>query len=104
MTEKTYRMDTLNGPYRMLYENGKPKIEGSYIDGLFDGKWIYYDDSGNVVGIGIYNRGTGSQKTWHSNGQLKHIINYKDNLKQGKEIWYNPDGTIQKVIKYDEGS
>ena len=91
-------------PYHpKFYPNGQPRIEGQYQDGMFNGRWIYYEDDGTIIGIGQYTMGTGKQKAWYRNGGLLREINYRDNEKHGQEIWYNADETISKIHHYEYG-
>lgn len=45
------------GLYKMFYYNSNISSEGMLINGLEDGKWIYYDESGKVAEEKMYNRG-----------------------------------------------
>lgn len=38
-----------NGNYVMYHENGKVAVKGRYISGRKVGKWIKYDEEGNVI-------------------------------------------------------
>lgn len=97
--------DTLHGEAREFHSGGGPlKMEAYFDMGLFDGKWIYYDEHGSVVGIGDYSKGSGEQKSWYSNGQIKRIIHYQNNVKHGWEIAYDTQGNITEEIEYHEGS
>jgi antitoxin component YwqK of YwqJK toxin-antitoxin module len=98
---QTYYLDTLHGPSVEYYTSGQPKIEGQYDKGRFDGRWIYYEDDGYIIGIGEFNKGTGKQRAWYRNGTLKREVNYTDNQKNGREIWYNADGTVSQILTYE---
>ena len=76
---------------------------GNYNNGLFQGKWIYYDVYGNIVGAGNYDHGTGVLKSWWGNGNIQREIPYSNNLKHGAEKIYNADGELIEVLFYDKG-
>ncbi len=101
--EKHYRNDTLHGLYKIWYNNRQIQISGQYYKGLYDGKWLYYDTYGNIVGEGNYTSGSGEQKAWDAQGNLIRRIQYKNNKKHGKEIFYK-QGEIMKVIRYKNGN
>ncbi|MEZ5148616.1 MAG: hypothetical protein R2759_16490 [Bacteroidales bacterium] len=102
LSEQNYHLDTLDGPYIEFYTSGQPKIEGQYKMGNFDGRWIYYEDDGYIIGIGEFDNGSGKQRGWYRNGTLKQEVSYKDNLKNGREILYNADGTIARIVTYQD--
>ena len=41
----------------MYYESGKVEQEGNFIDEKLNGKWIYYDEDGNITDEDIYKDG-----------------------------------------------
>ena len=41
--------DSYNGAYQEFYRNGKLKSAGPYINGVKDGEWIDYDETGKAV-------------------------------------------------------
>ena len=101
---QTYHNDTLNGPYKSYHPSGRIKIDGQYSNGLFDGKWTYFDQFGRIVGEGDFNKGSGSQTAFFSNGKKKQVIHYKNNQKHGREEFYNADGSLSKVNIYKNGN
>ena len=43
---KTFEADTLNGTYKIFYDNGKLEMQGEYVKGFKEGDWVtYYPDS-----------------------------------------------------------
>jgi len=93
----------LNGSYKEYYATGQAKVEGNYVKGMFDGKWIYFQQDGTIIGMGEYENGTGKQRAWYPDGKLKRIVRYENNLKQGQEIWYDLEGKIEKKLEYARG-
>jgi antitoxin component YwqK of YwqJK toxin-antitoxin module len=103
-TEETYTNDTLDGIFNQWYSSGQLKIHGQYDKGYFDGQWVYHDIYGNVIGVGNYEKGSGTQKAWYPNGVLQREISYVKNVKHGAEKWYDTDGKLEKVIFYADGN
>ncbi|MFC2106732.1 toxin-antitoxin system YwqK family antitoxin [Bacteroidota bacterium] len=99
--EKNFVNDTLEGEYKLWYANGIIQIEGYYNKGLYDGKWIYRDTYGNIVGIGDFKKGSGTQTGYNSLGNIIRRVNYKNNKKEGKEYYYDNTGELVKVIVYE---
>lgn len=61
--------------------NGGIKAQGKYIDGMFQGKWIFHKKEGYLWNIG----------------------HFKDNKKHGKWTRYKSDGSIEKEEPFSNG-
>ena len=86
------------------FMGGKPKLEGSYKDGLMNGNWVGWYENGQKEWEGKYKNGDGSDlgetrisrngrngiwTFWYENGQKKREINYKYGKEDGSVIeWY----------------
>jgi antitoxin component YwqK of YwqJK toxin-antitoxin module len=92
--------DTLDGISRVYYPNRTIRIEGNYLKGKFTGKWLYWDEYGNVIGEGNFIDGSGTMRTWNSLGKLMFITEYRNNMKNGKEIAYNEEGEVIREMLY----
>ena len=68
-------------PHVEYYENGQIKQEGSYKNGIRDGKWIYYREDGQM----------GWEKIW------------KKGKKDGQWIQYDEEGSIVEKFCYEVG-
>ena len=62
------------------FENGKVQQEGFFKEGKLDGKWISYNDKGNIVATAEYNEGikTGKWIIASDNISIKEI-DYSNN-------------------------
>jgi len=100
---ENYQNDTLHGVYQRFYENGKIAIDGLYKNGLMQGNWLFYDQTGFIIGKASFDQGSGIQKAWYPNGKLQRVIHYDKNLKHGSEEFYASDGNLEKVIHYNRG-
>ena len=50
-------MEKIDGSYVEFFENGDRMVEGNYKNGVPNGIWTYYDETGNIVKIETYNAG-----------------------------------------------
>jgi len=67
---------------------------------MYQGRWVYYDANGNIIGVGNYDHGNGMQRAWWPNGKLKREVPYVNNEKKGEERFYNEEGKLEKVIEH----
>lgn len=56
-TEMSFKNDTLHGPYKSYYDDGKLALSVSFDMGRPDGDLVRYDKSGNVIVKGHFNQG-----------------------------------------------
>lgn len=101
--QKHYLNDTLHGKYFKWYPNSELQIAGEFIEGLYDGTWLYYGDYGDLVGEGKYVAGSGIQRFWYPNGSVRSRTTYVNNLKHGTEYIYTPSGELDYTIEYEYG-
>ena len=105
-----------NGKYKSLFQNGKIKSEGSYVNDLMEGVWSFYFDNGKLNGKGSFLHGDGSDvgdtgiprnnrdgnwKTYTESGTLSQTSEWKNNACVGRTSYYS-NGNKQeeaKVIK-----
>lgn len=66
---------------KVYYSDGKLKIEGTFKNGLRDGKWTSYYDNGNI---------------WTVN-------NYLEDANHGEYFMYNQDGSLKLQGFYEHG-
>lgn len=104
MLLETYKEDTLHGKYQRWYENNKLAIDGTYEKGMMQGSWLFYDDSGYIIGKASFNKGTGIQIVQHPNGKLQREIHFQNNVKHGDETFFDIDGKLLKIRTYDQGN
>ena len=80
--EGVYKSDQKDGLWESYYVgNSQPRFTGKFVEGLPDGKHIYYFYDGKVEEEG------------------KYIMGNKD----GNWEYFNPDGTILITISYKNG-
>lgn len=98
LREESFRNGLSDGLYTEYDDTGKIVVQGEFIDGLEEGKWIY--SYGEVREEGMFRAGkrNGEWKIFYDNGQPYFIGSYIDDNPNGRHVWFFPDGK-----KRDEG-
>jgi antitoxin component YwqK of YwqJK toxin-antitoxin module len=101
--------------YKEFYPNShQPKLVGGFFNGMKQGMFRAYDQSGNIINGYIYKNDTiigegiilpdgtfdGHWKYFYSNGNLKSEGDYINGTKNGIWTFYYSDGKKQQVGKY----
>lgn len=88
------------------YESGKRKMEGSYQNGVREGKWVAWYENDTVWSIGYYKNGkrNGLSAVYHPNGVKYYDKNYKNDIAEGKWNFYNEDGSLVGEAYYHKGN
>ncbi len=95
-----YKDGKKNGPHTAFHIDGSVKIEGGFVNDMFDGDWKFYDERGVLVGEGKFENGTGSVSSYYPTGELERITHFANNQKDGKETFYTTSGQIYKEIEF----
>jgi antitoxin component YwqK of YwqJK toxin-antitoxin module len=84
--------------------------EGDYIDGVREGGWRFYDDSGFLIKKGNYRNGrkNGLWEKWHMReelrgGELAAMGEYYDDVKVGDWLYQYVSGEVEASGKYVNG-
>jgi hypothetical protein len=79
---------------------------GEFKDGVRDGVWKIYHESGRLEIKGNFKDGKeeGLFEVYHQNGQLKEKGNFKDGEKDGLWELFNRDGTLERTDTYKDGN
>jgi len=81
-TEGRYKNGERHGKWRTfsVKEKNKLSFEGSYVDGLPNGKHVYYQENGKILEEGVYTMGkyNGVWKKYDEKGQIYVTITYKN--------------------------
>ncbi len=123
--------DTIpHGIYQSFYQNGNPKIDGWYKNGLPDslwtyyfengqrktlghyrasnqqGKWMYYFESGQLKASGTLDNGkkTGYWTHYYENGNEKSSGSYFKDQKEGIWNYFFEDGSSKAQAYYESGN
>lgn len=95
-----------HGYWKIFYEAGTLKEEGSFIEGRPHGQWKAYYESGTikVETIRVEGHATGPAKYYYESGQLKNEGNYVSNKQHGPWKDYYESGNLKFEGCYDTGT
>lgn len=82
-----YKNDLLDGAVTLIYPDGKPRVTGTFKDGLKTGKWAFYNANGSVCKQGMYN----------DKGEATGIWTYYDT--DGKKVVEKYDFDNKKMLE-----
>ncbi|MDM1047898.1 toxin-antitoxin system YwqK family antitoxin [Sphingobacterium hotanense] len=90
------------GKWTHYFENGKPYIIRSYINGKIEGEAYTYYENGNLKSIVNMKNGVaeGQIKTNYESGKLRSITNIKDGKMQGEGRIYTENGKLKAIAHY----
>lgn len=100
LREESFRNGLADGLFSEYDESGKLIIQGEYADGLEEGFWKY--EYGDVREEGTYRGGkrNGEWKTFYDNGELSFIGSYIDDNPNGGHTWFWPEGKKRDQGEY----
>ena len=95
--EMSYNMGSLEGMYRIFYDNGKIQEESFYKDNQKSGPSRWYNKGGRMIALYNYAGGqfAGVQRTYYENDTLQCFSNYADNLLNGEYKEYYRNGKVK---------
>jgi len=88
----------------LYYKNGQIKIEGSRVNAINEGKWVWYYENGVVQMSGNFKNGK-REGTWNrfdKNGRLVAQSNYRNNVLDGVFLTFNKNGDTLSVQYYEQ--
>ena len=90
---------------RRIWDNGQIKALGNITDGMKDGLWTEWYESGNKLTEVNYKAGKmdGIATLWHENGQKQSESNYKDGKLDGVWTDWNEDGQKKGEGNFQDG-
>ena len=89
--------------WKLFYNNGRIKAEGSYNNNIKVGKWKYYFDNGSLEQEGAYDKNgtyTGIWQWYYKNGKLRVKEEYFEGEREGEYIEYNEHNDIMLQGEY----
>ena len=98
-----YKNVPFTGKFVELYDNGKARVKGEMLNGVWHGPCSIYFLSGNLWKLGTYSFGLQDQTSteYHSNGKVRSIGNYLDGKKNGYWESFHDNGRIDVKASYD---
>lgn len=76
-----------------FYENGTVQQEGTYMNGVLHGMWVYYDGSGKKTAQGYYEKGIKSGKWFFWKDEKLTEVDYDQNKIAAVSTW-KKNGTM----------
>ena len=85
------------------YQGNIKKVEGTFKNGLKDGKWIYWHKNGNKWSEGTFECGlsNGRFSIWKEDGSRDFVSSYKLGKPNGRWMFWNSEGRITKEVYVD---
>ena len=95
----------LNGNFQFYFSDSVIVIDGSFLEGKFDGSVTFYNPNGIIDEQGFWINGTreGKQLFYWDDGVLSSNKNFKNGKLHGPSIDYWQDGSIYMKHIYDNG-
>ena len=103
--EGSYKDGIKDGLYTGWYESGQKEFEGTYKNGEKDGKWTKWYEDGRKEHEKTYKDGdkTGVWTWWFLNGQKISEQTYKDGLLDGLYTWWHKNGQKKWETTFKDG-
>ena len=94
-----------NGDFKEIFEDGKTKGTGTFVDGQLEGLRIQYFQNGNKRTEKNYKDSYphGTAKEFYENGELKQIGEFVNNKESGIWIIYYPSGSKHVESTFIDG-
>ncbi|MCF6367032.1 MAG: hypothetical protein L3J35_12625 [Bacteroidales bacterium] len=79
------KKDKKQGEWKFLYDNGKIRSSGKFVNGKKEGKWLFYFPSGKTEQKGVYKNGkySGIWIWYYENGNLRRTGKFKKGKEEG---------------------
>jgi hypothetical protein len=94
----------LEGPYRAYAPGGVLTVEGTFKNGLPDGEFRYWYESGSPSGWCTYQRGReiGTSLTLHENGFPQRLCHRDvDGGRHGPEAYWDQAGRLEATLRWE---
>jgi len=90
------------GTITIRYADKKIEEIRKYKDGLYDGVWIHYDNTGVKIMEGTFKDGKkdGCWRIWDIDGTLRYEIYYSMGIRIGTWKSWNANGVLMREKRY----
>jgi antitoxin component YwqK of YwqJK toxin-antitoxin module len=92
------------GTHKSYYAHGVVSWEALYKNGLPDGEWKCYDESGKLVYETAFHKGSGYDITINYNGDTLYIAKYESGKLNGELKRYYNDGSLMYSTVFIKGT
>ena len=95
----------INGIYKIYYANVNVKMEVKSKNGKPEGIGRFYDEDGNVLFEGTFKNGLmdGKMLNFYPNGDVHNEMYYIKGVPDGIYKTYNEDGSLAVEVKFENG-
>tara|TARA_X000001036_G_scaffold411590_1_gene424440 strand:- start:100 stop:1296 length:1197 start_codon:yes stop_codon:yes gene_type:complete len=103
--EGAYLQGKRNGKWLFYNDVGKVIIQEMYLKGQKNGKWSYYNQSGKFLALNNFKLDVFIGDTLYNvqDGQIISKESYRNNIKDGKSIFFQQNGLIRQENTYKNG-
>lgn len=101
-----YQVNAENhGSYKSYFRNGFKEIEGNFIEGKKNGKFIYFDSTGVKRKEAYYQNDLmhGTIYDYYPKGQFAGISNFEKGIRNGEGITYYKNGDVRFKTYFENG-
>lgn len=102
---ENWKLDVLHDSSWYYFSNGQLEKKGVFVEGLYQGQWVFYHENGNLRQVGIYDVGypNGLWKFFFENGQLNQEGELVDGKEHGLWRYYDEEGNSTYVGEWKNG-
>jgi len=95
----------INGIYKVYYPNGNVKMEVKSRNGQPDGEGRFYAEEGWLLFQGTFKNGLieGKMLNFYEDGSVHNELNYKDGVQDGISKTYDENGELSIEAEYQNG-
>jgi antitoxin component YwqK of YwqJK toxin-antitoxin module len=92
-----------NGYYKRFYKGSKLMQLGYYKNGIMDGDWCFYSESGEKISVTTWENDFKVKSIgYYASGKIQSIENFSKGLFHGRCEYFFEDGSIDRVIYYNQ--
>ncbi len=94
----------LEGKYQVYTKDGHKFMEGMCRDGYFDGEWVWWYETGEVMSKKYYDRGRqiGKETYWNGRGNRIREAYYHNARRHGPQTYWDSEGNIVIICHWIE--
>lgn len=99
----TYKSGKPDGPREIFRADGTLSSKRGFADGLRDGEWVTYDETGKkplAEEHYVKGKGDGTWKFWHPNGKLRQQVELKNGERHGTSTEWDDKGEKRSEATY----
>jgi len=104
MKRSGFRSWVLDGPFSVRFPDGTRFVQGQYLNGVWDGALLSWDEAGQLASIEYYDKGKQSGvAVFLEERRLSRWVHYLDGEKDGPEVYLSNMVQLGKVVDWEQG-